>query len=248
MRLTDFNVLTFDCYGTLIDWETGIIEALAPLTHRVRRPLTRDNILEAHARHESSQQVQTPTKLYRELLAIVYKRLGEEWGVPVPYEECVAYGHSVRNWPAFGDSASSLQYLKRFYKLVILSNVDNETFAHSNKRLQVEFDTVFTAEDVGSYKPDPRAFEYMLKKLGGMGIAKGDILHTAESMFHDHRPGNSMGLTSCWIYRRHEQGGFGATMDPGEMPRYDFQFRSMAELTRAHEDQLRSESGGHNPE
>lgn len=240
MRLTDFKVLTFDCYGTLIDWESGMVEALKPLTGKVSRPLTRNQILEAHARHESSQQLQTPTKLYRDLLAIVYKRLAEEWGVTVSYEECAAYGRSVRDWPAFEDTAGALQYLKKYYKLVILSNVDNETFSYSNKRLQVDFDAIYTAEDIGSYKPSLKNFEYMIDKLGSLGVAKGDILHTAESMFHDHKPANSMGLASCWIYRRHKDEGFGATMHPGDMPEYDFQFTSMAELAKAHQEQLRA--------
>jgi 2-haloalkanoic acid dehalogenase type II len=240
MRLTDFKVLTFDCYGTLIDWESGMVEALKPLTSKVSRPLTRNQILEAHARHESSQQLQTPAKLYRDLLAIVYKRLAEEWGVVVSHEECVAYGRSVGNWPAFEDTAGALQYLKKYYKLVILSNVDNESFSYSNKRLQVDFDAIYTAEDIGSYKPSLRNFEYMIDKLSGMGVAKSEILHTAESMFHDHKPANSMGLASCWIYRRHKDEGFGATMHPGDMPKYDFQFTSMAELAKAHQEQLRA--------
>jgi 2-haloacid dehalogenase len=243
MRLTDFKVLAFDCYGTLIDWESGMVEALRPLTDRVDRPLTRNEILEAHAHHESSQQRQTPTKLYRDLLSIVYKRLAEGWGVPASHDECAAYGRSVRDWPAFEDSAAALQYLKKFYKLVILSNVDNETFSYSNKRLQVEFDAIFTAEDVGTYKPSSQNFEYMLDKLSGMKFAKADILHTAESMFHDHKPANRIGLASCWIYRRHQDEGFGATMDPGGMPKFDFQFTSMAELVRVHQDQLRTKDG-----
>ena len=105
MKLTDFKVLTFDCYGTLIDWESGMIEALKPLTGKLSRPLSRDEILEAHARHESSQQIQTPTKLYRELLGSSIAGLAEEWGVPASWSECVAYGRSVKDWPAFADSA-----------------------------------------------------------------------------------------------------------------------------------------------
>lgn len=243
MRLTQFRVLSFDCYGTLIDWETGMIEALKPLTSAVGRPLSRNEILEAHAFCESTQQRQTPAKVYRDLLPIVYKRLAERWGVSVSHEECVAYGRSVGKWPAFEDSAGALQYLKKFYKLVILSNVDNESFSHSRKRLQVEFDAVITAEDVGSYKPNDNNFEYMIARLqeglGGEPIAKNEVLHTAESMFHDHKPANRFGLASCWIYRRHKDEGFGATMNPGETPHYDFRFTSMAELARAHQDQLR---------
>ena len=240
MKLTDFKALSFDCYGTLIDWESGMIEGLAPLTARVGRPISRDEILQAHAKHESSQQAQTPGKLYRDLLPIVYRRLAEEWGVPVSWAECLAYGRSVMRWPAFPDTAEALKYLKQHYKLVILSNVDNESFASSNEKLGVAFDAVYTAEDVGSYKPADRNFEYMLSKLTDLGIRKDDILHTAESLFHDHEPANRMGLASCWIYRRHDQEGFGATMTPATMPKVDFRLNSMADLADAH----RREVGG----
>jgi 2-haloacid dehalogenase len=244
MKLTDFDTLTFDCYGTLIDWETGIFDALAPLLSRAtdaNLTLTRDQVLEAHARHESSQQRYTPARRYRELLAIVYKRLAEEWGLSYTHEECVAYGRSIRDWPAFPDSADALAYLKQHYKLVILSNVDNESFAYSNAKLKVEFDAIFTAEDIGSYKPSPRNFEYMLEKLADRGMAAKRILHTAESLFHDHQPANAFGLTSCWIYRRHGQEGFGATMDPGKRPTIDFTFHSMGEMVKVHEVEVAGE-------
>ncbi len=234
MKLGDFKVLTFDCYGTLIDWESGMIEALQPLTSRVKRPISRDDILEAHARHESSQQAATPAMTYSTLLAVVYKRMAEDWGVPAAWDECQAYGSSIRDWPAFPDSADALGYLKKHYKLVILSNVDNGSFAHSNRRLGVEFDAVYTAQEIGSYKPSSRNFDYMLTKLQGRGFAKRDILHTAESLFHDHAPANKHGLASCWIHRRHNRQGFGATVDPGAVPKHDFRFNSMAEMVAAH--------------
>jgi 2-haloacid dehalogenase len=238
MLLTEFEALTFDCYGTLIDWESGLVEALKGLTDRVQRPLVRDQILEAHARHESSQQRYTPAKRYRDVLAVVYKRLAEEWGVHASHEHCVAFGQSVGNWPAFADSPAALQYLKKYFKLVILSNVDNESFEASNRRLQVQFDAVYTAEDIGS---SARNFDYMIEKLEGIGVKKQKILHTAESLFHDHKPANDHGLKSCWIYRRYAQQGFGATMNPGEMPHVDFTFNSMLELVKAHQKQLQVE-------
>lgn len=234
MKLSDFSTLTFDCYGTLIDWESGMVTALEPLTSRVAHPLSRTAILEAHARAESEQQRYTPAMRYSELLAIVYKRLAESWGVAVSVDECEAYGRSVKDWPAFPDSAESLRYLKQFYKLIILSNVDNRSFAGSNEKLGVVFDAIYTAEDIGSYKPSQRNFEYMLSKLDTLDIKPESVLHTAESLFHDHVPGNQAGLTSCWIYRRHAQEGFGATMDPGKQPDIAFQFNSMAELVEAH--------------
>ena len=233
MKLTDYNTLTFDCYGTLIDWESGMVEGLRPLTDQVKLELSRNQILEAHARHESSQQRYTPAMRYDRLLAIVYKRLAEEWGVHVSTEDCEAYGRSVHDWPAFPDSKDALRQLKDHFKLVILSNVDNSSFAASNAKLGVEFDAIYTAEDVGSYKPSDRNFDYMLEKLAGLGIEKPNILHTAESMFHDHGPANRHGLASCWIYRRHQDEGFGATMNPGDMPHYDFRFTSMAEMAEA---------------
>ena len=236
MQLTDFKALTFDCYGTLIDWETGIIDSLRPLTSRLERPISRDEILEAHGRHESSQQTVTPTLRYRELLAIVHKRLAEEWGVPATWGECQAYGDSIGNWPAFANSTASLQYLGRFYRLVILSNVDNASFSQSQKKLDIRFDAVYTAEDIGSYKPSLRNFDYMLSKLSGLGVSKSEILHTAESLFHDHAPANQIGLASCWIYRRHDQQGFGATINPGAQPTYDFRFNSLAALVLKHRD------------
>ena len=234
MRLRDFKALTFDCYGTLIDWESGIVAGLRPLTASVEAPLTRDQILEAHARHESAQQRYTPAKRYRDLLAIVYKRLAEEWGVPVSIQECETYGQSIRNWPAFPDSAEALIYLKQHYKLVVLSNVDTASFAHSNEKLPVRFDAVYTAEEIGSYKPSERNFDYMLENAASLGVRKSEILHTAESLFHDHVPARKIGLATCWIHRRHEQGGFGATMNPGAAPKSDFRFNSLAELAEAH--------------
>jgi 2-haloacid dehalogenase len=238
MGLTDFKALTFDCYGTLIDWESGMAEALKPLTGRVKKPPSRNDILEAHARHESSQQVCTPAMKYSELLAVVYKRMAEEWGVSTSWEECQTYGDSVKDWPAFIDSTEALAYLKRHYKLVILSNIDNASFAHSNRRLQVEFDAIYTAQDIGSYKPSGRNFDYMIDKLQGLGIAKSEILHTAESLFHDHAPANKHGLASCWIYRRHDQQGFGATVNPGALPKHNFRFNSMADMVKAHRKEL----------
>ena len=238
-KLTDFEALTFDCYGTLIDWESGMVEALKPLTSKAARPLERDQILEAHARHESFQQIQTPAKVYRELLAIVYRRLAEEWGVAVSWNDCVAYGRSIRNWPAFPDTVAALEHLKRHYKLVILSNVDNESFAFSNEKLGVDFDAVYTAEDCGSYKPSPRNFEYLLAKLKTLGIEKSKILHTAESLFHDHGPANQHGLASCWIHRRHGKEGFGATMTPAQTPKYDFRFDSLADMVKAHQEAIK---------
>ena len=233
MQLTDFRVLSFDCYGTLIDWQTGITLGLQPLLVRTGKAWGRDQVLEAFARHEAAQESETPSTIYSELLGIVQTRMAKDWGVEPRAEESKAFGKSIRDWPAFGDSPGALQYLKQHYKLAILSNVDRKSFRASSARLQVEFDYIFTAQDIGSYKPNPRNFEYMIQTLGEAGFQKHEILHTAESLFHDHAPANQAGLASAWIYRRQTKQGFGATHPPATMPKYDFRFGSMAEMARA---------------
>jgi FMN phosphatase YigB (HAD superfamily) len=117
---------------------------------------------------------------------------------------------------------------------VILSNVDRESFKGSNRRLGVVFDAIYTAQDVGSYKPSSKNFEYLLAHLAQRGVAKADILHTAQSLFHDHAPAKRFGLASAWIDRRHDQQGWGATMAPPEGAAYDFRFPSMAAMVEAH--------------
>ncbi len=234
MQLGDFRVLTFDCYGTLIDWETGIFNALGPLLAKLRTGISREAALETFARHESAQEAETPAMIYSDLLAAVHRRLAREWHVEVAELDRLAFGRSVGDWPAFPDSATALRYLKEHYKLVILSNVDRASFSESNKRLGVEFDAVYTAQDIGSYKPNPRNFAFMLEQLAAQGHDKQDILHTAQSLFHDHAPANLAGLASAWIDRRHDQQGWGATMSPASSPRYDFRFTSMADMVEAH--------------
>jgi 2-haloalkanoic acid dehalogenase type II len=242
MRLGDFKVLSFDCYGTLIDWESGIYAALQPLLRRGGLDLERERVLESFARHESAEEAATPGMRYGELLAVVHARLAKEWGVAVEPEEDRQFGRSVPEWPAFPDSAAALRALKRHYKLVILSNVDRAGFRASNEKLGVEFDAVYTAEDIGSYKPDPRNFEYMLSRLASLGFGPKDVLHTAQSLYHDHAPASRFGLATAWIDRRQDRGGWGATMPPPAEARYDFRFGSMAEMAEAHRKELASSS------
>jgi 2-haloalkanoic acid dehalogenase type II len=234
MKLTDFKALTFDCYGTLIDWETGILAALAPLMARANQKPSRDAALEAYSVHEHAQEAQTPHLKYSQLLAITYKRMAENWATPATWEECVTFGQSLRNWAPFPDTVDALKYLKQHYRLYVLSNVDNDSFAHTSGKLEVQLDGVMTAEDIGSYKPNLRNFEYLLARLGSQGIRKEQILHVAQSLWHDHTAANQIGLASCWINRRHDRAGGGATKTPESMPHLDFQFNSMGDLADAH--------------
>ncbi len=235
MKLSDFKVLTFDCYGTLIDWESGIHAALQPLLTRAAPGVSRDAALETFARHESAQETETPSMVYSKLLATVHRRLAREWEVTPVDSEDERFGASIPDWPAFPDSSDALGYLKRHYELVILSNVDRAGIAASMRRLGVEFDAVFTAQDVGSYKPDPANFRYMLARLAERGIAPGQILHTAQSLFHDHVPAKQARLATAWIDRRHKIGGWGATMPPPAAVKTDFRFESLQAMADAHQ-------------
>ena len=237
MLLSDFKALSFDCYGTLIDWETGIIEALRPL--RERSGVTGEELLDAYGPIEHAVEEEQPSLPYSQLLEKVHERLCRQFGVEPKSEEAAAFGASVGDWPAFPDSVEALRHLKQHFKLIILSNVDRLSFAGSNERLGVEFDHIFTAEDIGSYKPDLRNFQYLVTALYADGIGKGDLLHVAQSLFHDHGPANRMGIASAWIDRRAGKEGSGATVLPDPMPHYDFRFTTLAELANAH----RSEQG-----
>lgn len=234
-RLADFDVLTFDCYGTLIDWETGLLAALAPLLERLEGRVGAEEALEAFARHESAQEGETPAIRYPGILERVFRRLAGEWGVEATVAEAERFGASVPDWPAFPDSAAALGRLHDHYRLVILSNVDRASFAGSARRLGVEFDAVFTAEDVGSYKPDPANFRYLLRELGERGVAPDRILHTAQSLYHDHLPARRLGLATAWIDRRHGRAGGGATVAPEGEVAWDFRFTSLEAMARARE-------------
>jgi 2-haloalkanoic acid dehalogenase type II len=235
--LSDFSALTFDCYGTLIDWESGIWDALQPLVQaNGRDDITRATALEAFAQIESAQEAATPAMLYPEILERVHAGLAKRFGLKTNAAMDRAFGNSVPHWPAFPDTADALRILKKHYKLVILSNVNRDGFAASNRKLGVAFDAVYTAEDVGAYKPDPRNLAYMLECLAGEhGLSPGDILHTAQSLFHDHVPAKAAGLACAWIDRQglSEGGHWGATARVAERPEVDFLFPTMAAMAEA---------------
>jgi 2-haloacid dehalogenase len=232
MKLTDFKVLSFDCYGTLIDWETGLWTALQPLAKAAG--ISRDVALETFGAMESAQQHETPSLLYRDILARVHAKLANTWDVKSTEADARAFGTSVGDWPTFPDTPAALAYLKQHYKLVILSNVDRQNFDASNKKLGVAFDAICTAEDIGSYKPDPRNFDALVKRVTELGHRKQEILHTAQSLFHDHVPAERAGLARCWINRRGDKGlGSGATKAVVHMPKLDFEFPTLGAMAEA---------------
>ncbi len=234
MKLSDFEALSFDCYGTLIDWETGIWEALRSWSEGAGAMADREALLAAFARHETRVQTENPEMPYPEVLASVIKAAAADLGARCSDGDAARFGASVADWPAFPDSAPALAYLKGHYTLVILSNVDRQSFKASNARLGVEFDAIVTAQDVGSYKPDSRNFEALLEAMRRLGVAKDRVLHTAESLYHDHVPAKRIGLATAWIHRRHDQGGFGATAPSREAVAPDFRFTTLGEMAAAH--------------
>lgn len=202
-----YAVLTFDCYGTLIDWETGILHALQPILQAHHIDLVPDRALE-HFGTLESQAERGPYQSYRSILATVLRGFGQQLGFAPSQAECDAFASSVGDWPAFPDSAQALKAFKTKYKLVIVSNVDDDLFTVSAKRLEVVFDAVITAQQVQSYKPSPAHFHAAFAR---MGLPRDKFLHVAQSLYHDIAIAKSLGLATVWVNRRHDQGGSGAT-------------------------------------
>lgn len=208
--MLDFNkyeVLTFDCYGTLINWEQGILKALSPVLVAHNVNLSTNQILELFAEIEKDEQ-QSEYITYKEVLKRVVQRFGERLGFePLPSElHCLV--DSLKDWQPFPDTVSALEALKRKYKLAIISNIDDDLFAYSANHLQVEFDWVITAEQAKSYKPSFNNFELAIQRIG---IPRDKILHIAQSVYHDIIPASTLGLSTVWVNRRKSKEGFGAT-------------------------------------
>lgn len=233
MKLTDFEALSFDCYGTLINWEHGLREGLRKVAE-LRSPSPNvDALLESYADAEAEVERTNPGMRYPQVIAESVARAGNAHGIVVPPELGLEIGTSVPDWPAFPDSANALARLSQRYKLIILSNVDRASFGASNKRLGITFDAILTAEDVRSYKPDPRNFEALLKRVQEMGIAQDKLLHVAQSLFHDHVPAKASDLATVWIDRRGGRPGYGATPIPENAVQPDWTFPSMASFADA---------------
>ena len=232
LDLTGYTALSFDCYGTLIDWETGIGAVLGPWARRHDPGLTDEEVLVAYSVHEATVEAEQPRTPYPDVLREAFRRTGAALGLPVSDAEADAFGTSVPDWPAFADSAEALRRLQVHYRLIILSNVDRESFAGSNRRLGIEFDEILTAQDIGSYKPDPANFAALLDRAEAIGVS-GRLLHVAQSLFHDHVPAKVAGLPTVWINRRHDQDGWGATPDPRVNVSPDLEVPSMAGFANA---------------
>ncbi len=238
MKLTDYEALSFDCYGTLIDWEAGLDAVLGPWAQQHGLQLHREQLLTAYSAHEWAAEREHPTELYPDILARTFRALARELGAPLSEGDAASLARSVPAWPAFEDSHAALSMLSEQFKLIILSNVDRASFASSQTRLGVVFTSVLTAQDVGSYKPSPRNFDALLEESARLGVAAGRLLHVAQSLFHDHVPAKRVGLATVWINRRHERRGWGATPAPAQPVTPDWEFPSMAACAAAAQAEL----------
>jgi 2-haloacid dehalogenase len=205
LDLDRFDVLTFDCYGTLIDWETGLAVGLREALPALDVP--DDRLLEEYAVHEAAAE-RGPYSSYRRVLAEGLRGVARAHGRAVSDEVASRFSESVRDWPAFPDSAEALRRLRERFRLGVITNCDTDLFLASRERLGVTFDWVVTAEMAGSYKPNVRNFELAFDMIP---VPPERILHVAQSLYHDHVPAKQLGLATVWIDRRRERPGFGAT-------------------------------------
>jgi 2-haloalkanoic acid dehalogenase type II len=233
-KLTDFKLLSFDVYGTLIDWEGGCIEAFRPMLKKSgKEDIDPKKVLQVCHAIQAPEQARNPGLKYSELLTAIHPKMCKELGLQEPTkEESEAFGASIHSWPAFPDSVEALKRLSKFYKLVVLSNVDNSSFL-ANRQASTglkdfQFDAIYTAEDIGSYKPSLKNFEYMLKKVKEeFGLEKSEVLQTAQSQFHDHHPAKDIGIKSSWIFRP------GAIMGNRDDPVWNWKFDTLGDMADA---------------
>lgn len=209
-----FEVLSFDCYGTLIDWESGLLAAIEPILSDYQIETSDREILEFFAQQESIYESGDYLN-YREVLRQVMQVLGETFDFEPTDSELDALANSIQDWQPFPDTVAALQALKKRYKLSIISNIDDDLFAGTAKKLEVEFDWIVTAEQVKSYKPSLQNFAFAIER---MGIPPEKLLHVAQSVYHDVIPAKSIGLVTVWVNRRKGKEGFGATSPANATP------------------------------
>ncbi|CAD5932606.1 2-haloalkanoic acid dehalogenase [Planktothrix tepida] len=214
IQFNQFTALSFDCYGTLIDWESGITPVLQQLVKAHGIKMSNQELLELFAILEPEAQ-SGDYKTYREILREVVQKFGERLGFSPTPPELESLANSIQDWQPFSDTVEALKALKQKYKLVIISNIDDDLFAQTNKHLQIEFDHIITAQQAQSYKPSPHNFEFALNKTG---LSSHQLLHIAQSIFHDIATAKSLGLTTVWVNRRQGKPGGGATKPATAQP------------------------------
>ena len=231
MALTDRKVLTFDVVGTLIDFETGILDYVQ--TKAADRGLTDRAILEAYAVAEHHQHHETPRLPFPSMMAPMYREMAATLGLPSAEADVLGFRLSIPRWPAFADSVAALKRLRQRFHLVAMTNSDNWALAHFAATLELPFYDLVTAEMVGWNKPDPQVFAYVRGRLSKDGYGIDDILHVAQSQYHDIAVAKALGYHTCWIERRKGKTGAGGTPAVALAAVPDYHFGSLAEQADA---------------
>jgi putative hydrolase of the HAD superfamily len=232
MDADEIGALTFDCYGTLIDWEAGLLSVLRRWASRRGAGASDDELLEAFARAESRAEQVQPFRLYPDVLRAAHAQIARDLGVAPEADAADELARSVGAWRPFRDTVPALERLARRFPLVVVSNVDRRSFARTRRLLEVDFAAVVTAEDVGAYKPDPRMFVRALEVLRGLGVEARAVVHVAQSLYHDHVPAKALGLRTAWVDRRRGRSGSGATSAAATAVGPDCTVGSLEELAR----------------
>ena len=233
MRFSDFDVLTFDMIGTLIDFETGVLDFVRPRILKAKHEISDTDLLECYARSQSVVRTREPGLLFSERLPKIWAEMAAECRVPAADSDGPLFVRSARQWPPFADSAAALAELKKYFRfLVVVTNGDRLSARTMAAALGSPFSEIITEEDMGVAKPDPRAFEYVMGHLEKQGVQKHRILHVAQSQYHDIGVARSLGLATAWIYRRHGKPGYGGTQIPPAFTPPDFLATSLQDLLR----------------
>jgi 2-haloacid dehalogenase len=226
MRFDSIRLITFDCYGTLIDWENGMLAALRPMFSRGGHKVSDTRILELYGEIEAEIEA-GPYLPYRQVLALVAQGIGSRIGVNLSVEDGRAFAESFTRWKPFVDTLPALQGLAKKFRLAIISNVDDDLFAETRKMFApVKFDFVVTAQQMQSYKPALRNFEEAIRRSG---LSQNQIMHVGQSIYHDIEPANTLGMMNAWVNRPSIRDGAGPVKVGTGKPTYEV--RTLAELS-----------------
>ena len=230
MRLRDFDTLTFDVVGTLVDFETGILDWFRPTLRAQGVSKADEEILATFAAVEYEYQREVPGETFTAMLPLIYGAMASEWGMEHRDEEAEGFRDSIRSWPPFPDTIDALKELKVRYRLVAVTNADLWALERMSATMEDPFEERITCDEVGVNKPSPRVFEYVLERLAPAGVGKKDILHVAQSQYHDIVPASALGFATVWIERRSGKAGFGATPVPERTAESTYYATSMADF------------------
>jgi len=224
MAFESIRLITFDCYGTLIDWESGMLAALCPMFSADGRNVPDIQLLELYGEIEAELE-SGPYLPYRQVLSESVQQMGRRLNVPISADHGATFAESFTRWKPFPDTVPALQSLARKFRLGIISNVDDDLFAETRKMLPVEFDFMVSAQQVKSYKPAERNFQEALRRGG---VEKDQVLHAGQSLYHDIAPANALGIRNVWVNRPSIRPGAGAAKPALATPTYEV--HSLAEL------------------